>query len=161
MDNKIKKKITNHVKIAFIAGAVLLMVGVSAFAATNSDHSLRHSVVDVVPMSAQGENNTVGMQNDIGIEAAKTKALEQVSGASANNIVKAEKDYDGNRLEYEIEIYYSGYEYEFEIDGATSDIISHDIEKLDNDDKYYYDNHDDEYENNVHKKHHHNGRYDD
>lgn len=71
---------------------------------------------------------------DIGIEKAKSTALAQVSGASSSDIVKAERDYDDGRLEYGIEIYYGGYEYDFEIDGATGSIISKDVDRAD-----YYD----------------------
>lgn len=143
-NNSIKKKITKPVKIALIAGAVLVLAGASVFAANNSVNGLSHSVVDVKPMSAQGQNSNAGDMKGIGIDAAKEAALAQVPGASEKDVIHAECDYEHNRPEYEIEIHYNGLEYEFEIDGNTGEIISHDIEKIDNDndDKYDYDDDD-------------------
>ncbi|MGN0704942.1 MAG: PepSY domain-containing protein, partial [Lentihominibacter sp.] len=54
--------------------------------------------------------------SDAGLAKAKKTALAQVPGASESDIVKAHKDYDDGRQEYEVEIRYNGYEYEYEID---------------------------------------------
>lgn len=70
---------------------------------------------------------------DIGIERAKEIALSQVGGADRSDIVKAERDYDDGRLEYEIKIIYNGYEYEYEIAGSDGSIISSDMEYCDYD----------------------------
>lgn len=67
--------------------------------------------------------------SEISLESAKEIALAQVSGATAGNIVKAEKDYDDGYEEYEIEILYNGYEYDFEISAETGEIISKDVDK--------------------------------
>lgn len=67
--------------------------------------------------------------SEISLESAKEIALAQVSGATAGNIVKAEKDYDDGYTEYEIEILYNGYEYDFEISAETGEIISKDVER--------------------------------
>lgn len=50
---------------------------------------------------------------------AKSLALAQVPGATAQNIVEFETDYDNGRIEYEGKIIYNGMEYEFEIDGYS------------------------------------------
>ncbi len=73
---------------------------------------------------------------DIGLERAKEIALAQVSGASAADITKAYADYDDGILEYNIEIRYNGYEYDFEINGASGNIMSKDIDHMDYDDMH-------------------------
>lgn len=66
--------------------------------------------------------------SDIGVEGAKAIALGMVSGASASNITEIEREYDDGRLKYEGEMYYDGYEYEFEIDGTTGNILKWEID---------------------------------
>ena len=73
---------------------------------------------------------------DISLERAKEIALAQVSGASAADITKAYADYDDGILEYNIEIRYNGYEYDFEINGASGNIMSKDIDHMDYDDMH-------------------------
>lgn len=68
---------------------------------------------------------------DIGLSKAKRIAVGQVSGASSGSIVSAYADYDDGRLEYNVEIHYNGYEYEFEIDGASGQILSKDVDRID------------------------------
>ena len=82
--------------------------------------------------------------SEISLEKAKSIALGQVSGASSDDIVKAYKDYDDGRVEYDVEVRYDGYEYEFEIDGASGKILSKDIDRIDYDDRYDYDDRDDD-----------------
>ena len=79
--------------------------------------------------AAYGSGGKAGTAADIGLEKAKSIALGKVSGADAGNIVKAERDYDDGILEYEIEIVYNGYEYDFEINGSSGSIISHETER--------------------------------
>lgn len=57
---------------------------------------------------------------DIGMEKAKQIALSKVPGATVR---KLKRDYDDGRLIYEGELYKDGWEYEFEIDGATGSIL--------------------------------------
>lgn len=72
--------------------------------------------------------------SDTGLAKARKTALAQVPGASESDIVKAHKDYDDGRQEYEVEIRYNGYEYEYEIDAETGNIISSDVDRIDYDD---------------------------
>lgn len=72
--------------------------------------------------------------SDADLAKAKKTALAQVPGASESDIVKAHKDYDDGRQEYEVEIRYNGYEYDYEIDVATGNIISSDVDRIDYDD---------------------------
>ena len=75
--------------------------------------------------------NGPGATAGIGLEKAKSIALGQVSGATASDITVAHCDYDDGHLEYDIEIGYNGNEYEFEIDGTSGTILSHDIDHHD------------------------------
>lgn len=68
--------------------------------------------------------------NGISRAEAKAIALAQVSGANNSDIVKMDEDYDNGRYTYEIEIHYDGYEYEFEIDKASGNIIDKDIDLI-------------------------------
>ena len=72
--------------------------------------------------------------SDADLAKAKKTALAQVPGASESDIVKAHKDYDDGRQEYEVEIRYNGYEYDYEIDAETGNIISSDMDRIDYDD---------------------------
>ncbi len=82
------------------------------------------------------DNSSANAASDIGLEKAKAIALAQVSGASSANIVKAYQDYDDGRVEYDIEIRYDGYEYDFEIDGASGRIVSKDVDRIELDDDW-------------------------
>ncbi len=75
---------------------------------------------------------------DIGAEKAKDIAFTH-SGVSENGVtnLKVERDYDDGRLEYEVEFYAGGAEYEYKIDGKTGAILSHDVES-----KTHHDDHD-------------------
>lgn len=92
----------------------------------------KHLVTDTATPPSQPQQASTGASSaDIGVEKARSIALAQVSGASSSDIFKAERDYDDGRLEYEIEIVYGGYEYDFEIDGASGTIIGKDIDRVD------------------------------
>lgn len=82
------------------------------------------------------DNSSENAVSDIGLEKAKAIALAQVSGAASENIVKAYKDYDDGRVEYDIEIRYGGYEYDFEIDGSSGKIVSKDVDRIEPDDDW-------------------------
>ena len=72
--------------------------------------------------------NYNGNSSGIGVEKAKEIALGQVSGASASNITKAHCDYDDGMLQYDVEIVYNGYEYDFEINGTNGAIMEKDVD---------------------------------
>lgn len=71
---------------------------------------------------------TGGTSGDIGVEQVKAIVLGRVPGATASDIYELEWEYDDGRLEYEGSLYYNGYEYEFEIDGATGNILKWEID---------------------------------
>lgn len=70
------------------------------------------------------KNATVGAADYIGKTRAGEIALAKVAGATADNIVKCELDWDDGRAVYEIEIRYKRVEYDAEIDAVTGKILS-------------------------------------
>lgn len=96
----------------------------------NSGTNGNNQTVVVTPKESSGGQSG---QNSSGIsmEQAKRIALAEVPGATASNITKADRDDDDGYIEYEIEIKYNGYEYDFEISGKSGKIISKDIERDD------------------------------
>ena len=81
------------------------------------------------PAASNQSKSSSSSSSGISLDRAKSIALAQVSGASSGNISKAYKDYDDGRAEYDIEIRYNGYEYDFEIDGASGKILSKDVDR--------------------------------
>jgi hypothetical protein len=55
----------------------------------------------------------------ISSDEAVQSALARVPGATVTNVTEFNRDYENGRLEYEGEIHYNGYEYDFEIDADT------------------------------------------
>ena len=62
---------------------------------------------------------TVSSVEAISSDEAVQSALARVSGATVANVTEFNRDYENGRLEYEGEIHYNGYEYDFEIDADT------------------------------------------
>lgn len=77
--------------------------------------------------AGQGEDSSAGSP-DIGYERVKAIVLSKVAGASESDIYELDREYDDGRLEYEGSLYYNGYEYEFEIDGTTGNILQWEID---------------------------------
>ena len=50
-------------------------------------------------------------------------------GATVTNVTEFNRDYENGRLEYEGEIHYNGYEYDFEIDADTGTITKWEVEQ--------------------------------
>lgn len=67
--------------------------------------------------------NTGGQTASITEADARALALEQVPGATEENIIKFAQDYDDGRTVYEIEIIYNRAEYDIEIDASTGNIL--------------------------------------
>ena len=60
----------------------------------------------------------------IGEAKARSIALAKITGASERNVTKLKLDYDDGRWQYEGEIIFGSFEYEFEIDAFTGKILS-------------------------------------
>ncbi len=65
---------------------------------------------------------------DIGMDQAIAIAVARVPGATENDLREIEREIDGGRIQYEGSIWYGGYEYEFEIDGSTGNILQWEID---------------------------------
>ena len=64
----------------------------------------------------------------ISSDEAVQSALARVPGATIANVTEFNHDYDRGRLEYEGEIHYNGYEYDFEIDADTGTFTKWELE---------------------------------
>lgn len=84
-------------------------------------------VHDAPTQAAQHEEEHSG-SGDIGYDKAKSIVLAKVPGSTEADLVELEKEHDDGRIEYEGSIYFNGYEYEFEIDGATGNILQWEID---------------------------------
>ena len=76
--------------------------------------------------SSQGQT---GAENAIGTDAASSIALEKAQGTDAW-IVEIGLDRDDGRLVYEGEMRDSSYEYDFEIDAQTGEVLQWEVETL-------------------------------
>jgi uncharacterized membrane protein YkoI len=81
--------------------------------------------------SKSGSTTNSSSTGTISADQAKKLALQRVPGATEANIVKFKTDHDDGRTEYEGEIRYNGYEYEFEIDAYSGAIRSWEVEAID------------------------------
>ena len=65
----------------------------------------------------------------ISSDVAVQSALARVPGATVANVTEFNRDYENGRLEYEGEIHYNGYEYDFEIDADTGTVTKWEVEQ--------------------------------
>ena len=65
----------------------------------------------------------------ISSDEAVQSALARVPGVTVANVTEFNRDYENGRLEYEGEIHYNGYEYDFEIDADTGTFIKWEVEQ--------------------------------
>ena len=65
----------------------------------------------------------------ISSDEAVQSTLARVPGATVANVTEFNRDYDHGRLEYEGEIHYNGYEYDFEIDADTGTFAKWEVEQ--------------------------------
>ena len=73
------------------------------------------------------ETTIVSSVEAISSDEAVQSALARVPGATVANVTEFNRDYNHGRLEYEGEIHYDGYEYDFEIDAATGTFIKWEV----------------------------------
>ena len=69
---------------------------------------------------------TISSVEAISSDEAVQSALARVPGA---NVTEFNRDYENGRLEYEGEIHYNGYEYDFEIDTDTGTFTKWEVEQ--------------------------------
>jgi len=138
------KKVKIFIMLLVMAMAIFLMAGCGANAsdgATNGNADVQEQTQEQSEGALQEEETSETeaadaataaadqhTDGDIGIEAVKAIALAKVAGATEADIYELETEYDDGRLEYEGSIYFGGYEYEFEIDAATGNILAWEID---------------------------------
>ena len=77
--------------------------------------------------SGTGGSSGGGSASDIGLEGAKSAALEDAGvSASDASFTKTERDWDDGRPEYEIEFWANDTEYDYKVDGSTGAILEKD-----------------------------------
>lgn len=98
---------------------------VSWDAATSTVTLSGSTVTDADSFSGQTTPPPAGEQGILSMEDAKAKALAHAGVTAENAIFAKEKlDWDDGRQVYEFEFYAGGYEYDYELDAKTGEIIS-------------------------------------
>ncbi len=110
--------------------SILILAGCGNIAPNNGEKNGSEGSVTApsekpVVKDKNGEEITL-----ISEDEAKKIALEIVPDATEEHIRELKKDRDDGRWEYEIKIVYDEFEYEFEIDAETGEIISRDKESI-------------------------------
>ena len=101
---------------------------------TEYDYEIDAATGKIVSYDYDAENYTPSQSTNtnanvkISEAAAKQTALSRVPGATAANIYKFKLDFDDGRWEYEGEIRYGTYEYDFTIDANTGVFLEWDAE---------------------------------
>ena len=73
---------------------------------------------------------TGGTSSDIGLEGAKSAALSHAGvSASDASFTKTERDWDDGRLEYEIEFWVGGTEYDYKIAASDGTVLEYDVDR--------------------------------
>lgn len=91
------------------------------------------ATIGVMLMAGCGSNGVSAAPTDqsvseIGAEKVKEIVIAKVPGAVESNIYEFEREIDDGRIEYEGSLYHDGYKYEFEVDGATGNILKWEID---------------------------------
>ena len=81
-------------------------------------------------------NRNITSNSYIGVNRAMNIALKKVPGANSSHMKKIHLDRENGRMVYEGEIYYNGWEYEFDIDAVTRAIVKWKVEGVSNNSPY-------------------------
>ena len=101
-------------KILSIALLSIMVLGVSVTANAKSKHK---------------HNKHISSNSYIGVNRAKNIALKKVPGANNSHVKEIHLDRENGRMVYEGEIYYNGWEYEFDIDAVTGAIVKWKVDR--------------------------------
>ena len=101
-------------KILSIALLSIMVLGVSVTANAKSKHK---------------HNKHISSNIYIGVNRANNIALKKVPGANNSHVKEIHLDRENGRMVYEGEIYYNGWEYEFDIDAVTGAIVKWKVDR--------------------------------
>lgn len=131
MKNTNKKSNRNAKRLSAVLLTLLMVI--SAFAIAGCQGTVQQGSSGTTQETQQSTDTSTGTSTtdtDIGEAKAKEIALAKVSGATESDIRSFEREIDDGRLEYEGEIIYNNYEYDFTIDGTTGSILSWEVESI-------------------------------
>lgn len=122
-----KKAATLIVVILLAVMTVASIAGCTGSAGSTGDGKDDSTTYDIQQNTGENKESSAGSP-DIGYERVRAIVLSKIAGASESDIYELEREYDDGRLEYDGSLYYNGYEYEFEIDGTTGNILQWEID---------------------------------
>lgn len=123
---KEKRNLSGIYKAVFVAALILALGLMSACGAPAAGESKgSESGGSSVVQSGAGEQSP---SKEVSEERAKELALSHAKVESVD-FVKVELDYDNGRKKWELEFYKDGYEYDYEINAESGEIISFSKEK--------------------------------
>ena len=102
----------NKILSIVLLGIMVLGVSVTANAKSKNKH-----------------NKHISSNSYIGVNRAKNIALKKVPGANSSHVKEINLDRENGRMVYEGEIYYNGWEYEFDIDAVTGAIVKWKVDR--------------------------------
>lgn len=112
-----------------------MTVLLSACSGSDEESTVTDASIPVVTEPTAASSEAYGSdtpqygEGDIGEDAAKKIVLDRIEGATESNFIEFKREYDDGYLKYEGEVIYNGYEYEFEIDAATGNLLSWEVEQ--------------------------------
>jgi len=95
--------------------------------AAEYDYTVRISDGSILEFKWEGADSAAS-EGDIGSEAAKAAAFAH-AGVSQGDRLELKREYKYGKLTYELEFYFDGTEYEYEIDGASGGVLKHSAER--------------------------------
>lgn len=120
-----------HVRIlaaVFISLALLACISGCGSRYESTDNANASQNISSSAQESYTDTEENSQTADIGYKGAVAIVLAKVPGAEESNVTEIERDYEGGICVYEGELVYGGYEYEFEIDGASGNIIKWEID---------------------------------
>lgn len=114
--------------VAMVLALMLLFAGCSTQSSDNGSATLTEKNSENTTNVKEEQQRDNGSQKISRKEAVQI-VLSRVKGAKKNDIYEMETDYDDGQFIYEGELLFDGYEYEFEIDGKTGEIIQWEIDR--------------------------------
>ncbi len=118
-------------KMTITMVAIIMLFAISACGDDIAEKEYLEAETDIVTEDVMDDAglSTDGEAADIGEAKVKAIVLAKVPGATETDIYELEREYDNGRIEYEGSLYYDGFEYEFDVDGTTGNILQWEIDR--------------------------------